>query len=561
MKKRKKTRKNKSGSGTRRSSGTVSKKQRRAYQDACRLAEEGRHDEARRQYGQLRTEVSNTRMKALISNDLAALAAVDGDVNAALNGFGVALDIDKRCQPAKSNLNLLKSQRSTGQRASNMPSGFGPLTVPAEPDEVCKVAILSFLFNWPSRSGGIVHTVELAQFLSRAGYDVQHIFARYAPWGIGCVDGSLPFASKELEFDESSWKTTQIQVRFRNAVKRFDPDYVIITDCWNFKPLLAEALRGYPYFLRQQAMECLCPLNNLRMLTNSDGQVDQCPYHQLAAPEACAQCVRQRGDQSGGLHVVERALSGVGTSEYQQKLCRAFENAEAVLVLNPLIADLIRPYAKSVRVVTWGMDPDRFPWPWPDDACYSPPERVARIFMAGLVSEYIKGFHVLHEACQALWNKQRDFELVATGEPAGRVDEFTRFVGWLSQDELPRHIREADILVMPTIAQEGLGRTTVEAMAVGRPVIASRIGGLPYTVRDGLTGLLCEPGNAADLAQKLEILLDNPELKQQMGIAGRRVFDEEFTWEKVIDKHYRPLFAARRAREPVGERTTESPRT
>jgi glycosyltransferase involved in cell wall biosynthesis len=126
------------------------------------------------------------------------------------------------------------------------------------------------------------------------------------------------------------------------------------------------------------------------------------------------------------------------------------------------------------------------------------------------------------------------------------VDAFTRYTGWASQDELPRLYREADVVVVPTIAQEGLSRTSVEAMAAARPVVASRIGGVPYTVGDGATGLLCEPGDADDLARKLETLLDEPRLRRQMGLAGRQRFEKEFAWGVVIERYYRPLLAVRR---------------
>ena len=102
----------------------------------------------------------------------------------------------------------------------------------------------------------------------------------------------------------------------------------------------------------------------------------------------------------------------------------------------------------------------------------------------------------------------------------GPIDEFTRSVGWCSQDELPRHYRAADICLVPTIAQDALSITSVEAMAAGIPVIASRIGGLPYTVSDGVTGLLFEPGNPVDLAGKIGRLLDDPALRTRDG-AGR----------------------------------------
>jgi FkbM family methyltransferase len=411
-------------------------------------------------------------------------------------------------------------------------------------EEQIRVAILSFLFNWPSTGGGIVHTVELAQFLGRAGYNVQHFYARHLPWGVGRVEMPVPFPSTAVDFDETAWNMPTIQARFRQAVDSFAPDYVIITDSWNSKPLLAEAVRGYPYLLRFQAMECLCPLNNVRLLADN-GRLRQCTRHQLATPEACAACVRERGQQSGGLHQAERALCGVSSPAYHERLLRALRDAEAILVVNPLHAAMVEPYAERVCVVTAGMDPARFPWPWPDDpAATKEPGRLT-LFFAGLVEERMKGFDVLYDACAQLWQRRQDFELVATGDPPGTLDAFTRFIGWQSQEHLPRHIRAGDVLVIPTVAQEALGRTAVEAMAAGRPVVASRLGGLPFTVIDGATGLLCEPGDADDLARKLELLLDDPGLRERLGQAGRRRFDEHYAWPVIIDRHYKPLLCRR----------------
>jgi hypothetical protein len=110
---------------------------------------------------------------------------------------------------------------------------------------------------------------------------------------------------------------------------------------------------------------------------------------------------------------------------------------------------------------------------------------------------------------------------------------------------------------MPTIAQEALGRTAVEAMAVGRPVIASRLGGLPFTVVDGATGLLSEPGDAQDLARKIEMLLDDVPLRERLGQAGRRRFEEHYSWDVIIKRHYLPLLGARvGANGPTRERAS-----
>ncbi len=461
------------------------------------------------------------------------------------------------------------------------------------PADQVRVAVLSFLFNWPSTGGGNMHTAGLVEFLKRAGYDMRHFFARYPAWGIGRAAADGLVASEALEFDEPSWNVAEIQRRYRRAVDEFQPDFVAITDTWNMKPLLAEAMRGYPVLLLYQAQECLCPLNNLRLLGIGPTQVEQCPRNQLATPQVCHGCLAQRGQHSGALHQVERALAGVGTAEYDHKIRRALLEAEAVLALNPLTAAMLEPYARRVCVVPWGIDAGRFPWaadgdeegrpavaaeggvgrpapnmqteggvgrpapnmqteggvgrPAPNnERTLSRSERRHLLFMAAVAGETIKGFHVAHKACRLLRQTRSDFELVVTFDPPGQIDEFTRSVGWCSQAELPRHYRAADICLVPTIAQDGLSITSVEAMASGLPVIASRIGGVPYTVGDGVTGLLCEPGDPADLAAKIAHLLDDPDLRREMGLAGRRRFEADFTWEIVIERYWRPLLTARR---------------
>ena len=92
-----------------------------------------------------------------------------------------------------------------------------------------RVAILSFLFNWPSTGGGNHHTAELAKFLALAGYEVKHYFARYPRLGIGRVTDELISPSELVAFDKPSWNVAQIQARFRSAVESFGPDYVVIT--------------------------------------------------------------------------------------------------------------------------------------------------------------------------------------------------------------------------------------------------------------------------------------------------------------------------------------------
>jgi glycosyltransferase involved in cell wall biosynthesis len=510
------------------------------YRRAAQLAEQGDHQQARALYEDVLRGATDSRLGALVRNDIGVLLTLAGDLTGARATFGEALSLDPTCEPARANLTSLDAEPGPAEPCPE-PLAVKPPAPVLTNRTHCKVALVSFLFNWPSTGGGIVHTVELAHFLRKAGYDVCLFYPRYEPWQMGEVTQPLSFPNQPLDFDQASWTQAGIQARYRQAVDAFRPDYVLLTDSWNMKPVLAEAVSHYPYILRLQAMECVCPLNNVRFLSESEGRFRQCRLHQLAHVDACRRCLLERGQSSGSLHQAERALAGVENPDYHPRLLQVLRGAEAVLVVNPLTEVMLAPYTRSVRVVTSGMDPARFPWPWADDPARQRPSKPLQIFFAGLVQEGIKGFHVLMDACALLWQKRQDFEVVATGDPVGQVNHFTRFVGWLSQEELPRHLRAADLLVMPTIAQEALGRTAVEAMGVGRPVIASRLGGLPFTVRNEVTGLLFEPGNPADLACKLEILFDRPELRLNMGEAGRKLFEEHYTWDVIIERHYRPL--------------------
>ena len=406
-------------------------------------------------------------------------------------------------------------------------------------DRPQRIAILSLLFNWPSTGGGTVHTKELAANFSSRGYEVLQIYTVYQPWGIGRVSEPLNYPSQSLPFSSCEWNEQTIRERYRQALREFQPDWVIVTDSWSSKPLLVEAAEGYRTLIRIAAQESICPLNNVRLLVNGYGTVQQCDRCQLADPEECQRCVGKSGATlSGPLHQAERELCGFGTAEYADRLRRAFAQVEGVLVVNPSIAELVRPHTKSVSVIPSGFDPQRFAVEVPP-----PPSagRKLRILFAGLMQEFMKGFHVLREAGRQLWSRRQDFEVWATGEVDGLSEPWLKCLGWQSQEELPDRIRECDLLVFPTVAQEALGRTAVEAMACGRPVVASRIGGLQWVVEENITGLLAVPGDPQDLAAKIEQLLDDAPRREQLGIAGREKFLREFTWNAVYERHYRPL--------------------
>lgn len=123
-------------------------------------------------------------------------------------------------------------------------------------------------------------------------------------------------------------------------------------------------------------------------------------------------------------------------------------------------------------------------------------------------------------------------ELRAQAETAG-VAANVRFEGPVMHEDLPAYYSAADVCVVPSY-YESFGLVAVEAMACGTPVVASRVGGLISTVTDGVTGYLIPWRCPEPFAERLELLLDNDELRASFGRAGREAV-ERFRWANVAD--------------------------
>jgi glycosyltransferase involved in cell wall biosynthesis len=115
-----------------------------------------------------------------------------------------------------------------------------------------------------------------------------------------------------------------------------------------------------------------------------------------------------------------------------------------------------------------------------------------------------------------------------------------RFPGYLQGETLRRTMAEASVCAIPSEWYENNPRSVIEAMAMGRPVIGARIGGIPELVRDGETGWTFESGNVEDLRQKLQCAVaTDAETLRAMGRAARSLVEREFS----VETHYQRLLA------------------
>lgn len=215
--------------------------------------------------------------------------------------------------------------------------------------------------------------------------------------------------------------------------------------------------------------------------------------------------------------------------------------ADLVLVNSRAIEQELNAYElplPRVEVVPNGVDLETFQpaADWPTDDGYV-------LFVGRLVAQ--KGVTFLLEALSVVLQRCPETRLIVVGD--GELDLFlkriTRYLGiphrvtfldWTTGPDLVALYQRAKLVVVPSY-YEPFGIVALEAMACGRPVIASRTGGLAEIVNDGVNGFLVEIANHLQLAQRMVSLIQDDERRQAMGQAAR-ARATEFSWGRAADQ-------------------------
>jgi len=215
--------------------------------------------------------------------------------------------------------------------------------------------------------------------------------------------------------------------------------------------------------------------------------------------------------------------------------------------------------ANKIIVIPPGVDIGRF-YPIPPDEAKEyigvPPCGRMLLFVGRI--EPLKGLDVLIEAigimrknevlndnpfCLAIIGGDPEESAEQTNIEMSRIKAITEqfglgdlvtFLGRRSQDSLPYYYSAAEAVVVPS-QYESFGMVALEAMACGKPVVASQIGGLAYLVQDGVTGFTIPVDEPIELANRLTSLLQDPGLRDRMGKQAVQVA-REYAWDKITAK-------------------------
>ena len=218
-------------------------------------------------------------------------------------------------------------------------------------------------------------------------------------------------------------------------------------------------------------------------------------------------------------------------------------NSEAVLIEARRLMPEITPYSRLIHNAL----------PIPTLAPEPLPSGTPTVLCLGRVG-HEKGFDLALSALAAIVERHPQVEMVIAGDGPARPElerqaaalglaDRVAFIGWVAPAQVPALLNTATVVVMPS-RSEGFGLVALEAALMARPVVATRVGGLPEVVVHEQTGLLVEPDDFAALAAALASLLAHPAVAARLGRAARERAQAVFIWDRCVDAYdtlYRTL--------------------
>ena len=221
---------------------------------------------------------------------------------------------------------------------------------------------------------------------------------------------------------------------------------------------------------------------------------------------------------------------------------RALNSAYYITATSRYLEDAVIKLEKNIsniEIIPFGVDLDQFKF-----FARKPCDDVVIGIAKALRPKY--GIDFLIHAFNKLQSKYSNIKLKIAGkgeyEHAYKklvsdmgLDHSIEFTGFINHDDLPTFLNTIDVFAMPSIVDdESFGVAAIEASATGLPVIASGVGGVPEVIVNNITGFLIERSNIDSLADALERLIKDPQLRLKMGNAGREFVSENYVWSNNL---------------------------
>ncbi|MBI4377625.1 MAG: glycosyltransferase family 4 protein, partial [Nitrospinae bacterium] len=399
-----------------------------------------------------------------------------------------------------------------------------------------RIAVVDSFFSWPPTGGSAVDLMGLMNGLTDRGFEVIFFLPLieddlFFPAGLVNANGEIKFNVVQIPINLSQYNKFDFPKIISEAVDSYKPEFLFLGDMYSFKPYVAERLNRYKTIWRFYAYGLICP-----RCTHLDKDLKVCENTYFKNKGLCERCIKNKLYTNGDEPIYrELRESDIFSDGYEAILKKGLDNAHSLIVYNDYQREILSKSVKNrnIAVIPTGISSPHTLHSEGGESGW------ITILMCGRISDLAKGFSILHEAFHILKERHKNIRLLITSK-FDFTEDGIESAGWVHFNEIYKLYESSDICVIPSLWEEPFGIVALEAMASGRPVVASRAGGLKDIVVDGETGYLVESGDVKGLTDRLDILIENKSLRTEMGMKGIERA-KEYAWDRVIDK-YKHIF-------------------
>lgn len=303
--------------------------------------------------------------------------------------------------------------------------------------------------------------------------------------------------------------------KLSGVLKEFKPDIVHIHNIYyQVSPSILAHLRKYPTVMTIHSYELICPNNFMHSFSEKG-------YHKTDFENNCCN------------------HSGIEYYYYKFRFMvykKLFKNVDTFIPISNFVQNTLNKSCyKTIQVIYGGIKLLE----------YSRISYRKNLLYIGRLSKE-KGVEYILKAMPLIIKKVPSVHLniVGDGDEKHKLESLSKelnlenivtFIGSVPYKEVGKYYKNANIIIVPSLWLEPFGLIGPEAMSAGRPVIASRVGGIPEWLDDGKTGFLVDPGNSKQISEKAIQLLSDRKLSQQMGKNALKK-SEQFSIEKHVGK-------------------------
>lgn len=217
--------------------------------------------------------------------------------------------------------------------------------------------------------------------------------------------------------------------------------------------------------------------------------------------------------------------------------------AKKIITVSKKTDNSLNRWSNKINVIPPGVNLDKFQY-----STY--PDKTKNILLVSPLSRAYpsKGVNTLLQAVKMVKTHINDFKVYIAGDGDLKqqyidyannndLSDNIVFLGKKPYSEIPNIFKNSNIIVIPSIKSEGTPTVISEAMASGRPIIGTTIGGIPDLIENGKNGVLINPNNPKELAENIINLLKDPDQSAKMGQQGRQLAEQKYSWKKISEQY------------------------